>query len=259
MSHFHYATIVTGNTITEALSATKLLLDSYQLDGDSDSNRIICDWHHIGGRWSQALQHTPDAPAEDYSTATDGAIFEPEPRPRGANIIRARSLHSPTDTSQQASRDLFRAHVVAAATEGLTPPPFPGSYTDPNFERDLDIMNLSKWMRAAREAWANTAITSQHHPYLPRTVAPYLTDPELYRRFYNSFAQQNRLYGFIIETPRVFAETIPSGLELEGNGTAIYVPEEQAKNPVAALDTQEQIIGNLDPDTAWIVSADLHS
>lgn len=249
--HMHYAALVTAKTTDEATQATFALMESY----GPDTDRPLYDYYGIGGRWSNTLQYAPGAPEGDYSTRADYAASSSPKQPYGANLVRARSLRSPEYSPVETLADEERARAVAAATHGLDVPQFPRSHSDPGFADDFVATRDSAWMHAARQAWEATADGADH--YLDWATAPYLIQSDIYARYRDSFAHKNVLYGFIIETPTVFTHA-PDGLLFNDDATAIYIPEEHVRTPSEAMDTQEQMILNLDPETTWIVSLDLH-
>lgn len=250
--HMHYAAIVTGHTADEATRATTALMESY----GPDSARPLCASYGVGGRWDNTLQQATDAPEGDYSTLADYHSPSGQDRPCGANLIRARSLSSPGYSLTEALADEERARAVAVATRGLDVPPFPGLYSDPGFADDFVATRESAWMRAARQVWEATADGADN--YLSWETAPFLIQPDLYTRFRDSFAHKNALYGFIIETPTVFTHP-PEGLQFSDDATAVYIPGFHVRRPSESLDTQEQMIRSLEPETTWLVSLDLHS
>lgn len=249
--HMHYAAFVTGRTADEAILATSALMESY----GPDSGRELYDYYGIGGRWDNTLQRATDAPEGDYSTLADYQSPSRQNRPYGANLIRSRSLCSPEFSPVELLADEERARAVANATRGLDAPPFPGLYSDPGFADDFATTCDSAWMKAARQAWEATADGADH--YLSWETAPYLIQPDLYPRFRDSFAHKNTLYGFIIETPTVFTHP-PEGLQFSDDATAVYIPGFHVRRPSESLDTQDQMLRNLEPETTWIVSLDLH-
>lgn len=250
--HMHYAALVTGTTADEALQTTTALMESY----GPDSDRPLYNSYEIGGRWDNTFRRAPDAPEGDYSTHADYIPPIRQDWPFGANLIRARSFRSPEYSLAEALADEERARAVAAATRGLDVPPFPDADSDSGFDGDFTATRDSAWMNAANRAWEAVADGADH--YLPYESAPFLIQPDIYAHYRDSFAHKNRLHGFIIETPAVFTRA-PDRLLFDDDATAVYIPEHHARRPSESLDTQEQMIRNLDPETTWIVSLDLHS
>lgn len=248
--HKHYAALVEAVTADAALNAADDLLEHF----GPLSDRPIFDWYSIGGRWSCTLQHLPDAPAEDFTTKTGDAIAHPDPAPNGANAIRAGSLDTTSGlTPGQAEEARRYCQEVAEATQGLPRPPFPGSFSDPNFMDEMDAYRASEWAQAAGRVWAtpHPAATPQAMA-LDWETAPFLDSPELYVRHLSTFSQTNMLCGYLIASPTVFT-TEPEGLDSASH----FVPQDHQKNPWKAVTLEEQIIANLHED-AWIVSLDLH-
>lgn len=251
--HTHYAALVSGITPDDALAATTALLESYGLGTD----RALFDWYAVGGRWSGTLQRTHAAPEGDYSTHADAALYAPEPTPYSANMIRTRSIDLPDRPFAETLADDNRARAVATATLGITPPTFPGTYSDPQFMDEFDALVSSDWMHAAQRAWADTASGAPDDSHLSTDEAPYLVSPGLYVRYRDTFAQRHNVAGFLIESPSVFTRA-PDGLDFADDNTACFTPREHAKAPWDAVATQEQMVRHLDPENTWIVSLDLH-
>lgn len=255
MTHTHYVALVSGTTPETAREAADTLLEeSYGLGTPNP----LYDWYSVGGRWSGTLQHTPDAPGGDYSTHSDGAVYDPEPTLHGANIIRARSLDFPDRRPGETLADDLRAQAVWTATSGLTPPAFPGSYSDPSFMDDFNAMIASPWMEAARRAWAETATANDPADgHLSTDEAPYLINPDLYVRYRATFATRHYVAGYLIDSPEVFTR-VPDGLDFNDDGTAYFRPRDHVKTPWDSMSTQEQMLRNLDRENTWLVSLDLH-
>lgn len=249
--HTHYVALVTANDDDEATRATLALMDSY----GPNTGRDLYDYFGIGGRWNSRLKHVPDAPDGDYSTLADYADRDVLEKPCGANLIRARSLRSPEYSAVELAADEERARAVAAATRGLDLPPFPGLDSDPDFAGKFIATRDSDWMKAAQGAWREVADGADSH--LDWSLAPYLIEPGIYARYRDSFAHKNSVYGFIIETPTVFTHA-PEGLLFNDDATAVYLPDKYVCDPERGLETQEQMMRNLEPETTWIVSLDLH-
>lgn len=249
--HDHYAALVTANTADEATQATLALTESY----GPNSVRGLYDSCGIGGRWTNTLTHAPDAPASDYSNVADFGFSGARGRPNGANLIRARSLRSPEFPPGTNLADEEIARAVANATRGLDVPLFPDGNSAAGFDGDFSTTRDSAWVQAAKRAWEATADGADH--CFPFRFAPYLIDPDTFARFRDSFAHKNNLCGFIIETPSVFTHA-PDGLLFDDDATAVYIPDHHTRRPSESLDTQEQMIRNLEPETTWIVSLDLH-